>query len=68
MAYTIVEGGNPTSMAKSTGLGIIELSTIFSNLKPDIVLTIADRFENLATAVASTYMNIPLRIPRWGDR
>ena len=67
MAYTIVEGGNPTSMAKSTGLGIIELSTIFSNLKPDIVLTIADRFENLATAVASTYMNIPLAHTQGGE-
>ena len=40
-------------MAKSTGLAIIELSTHFENLKPDIVLTVADRFETLATAVAA---------------
>jgi len=43
--YTIIEGENPTTMAKSTGLAIIELATIFENLKPDIALTVADRFE-----------------------
>ena len=37
--YSIVEGENLTTMAKSTGLGIIELATLFENLKPDIVLT-----------------------------
>ena len=42
---TIVEGENPISMAKSTGLSIIELSSIFEKIKPDIVLTVADRFE-----------------------
>ena len=57
--FTIVEGENPVTMAKSTGIAIIELSTIFENLKPDIVLTVADRFETLATAVAASYMNIP---------
>ena len=43
--HTIVEGETPTTMAKSTGLGIIELATQFENLQPDIVLTVADRFE-----------------------
>ena len=47
-------------MAKSTGLGIIELSQIFFTMKPNIVLTVADRFETLATAIAASYMNIPL--------
>ena len=41
-------------MAKSTGLAIIELSNIFENSKPDMVLTVADRFETLATAVAAS--------------
>jgi UDP-N-acetylglucosamine 2-epimerase len=35
--YSIVEGENPTTMAKSTGLAIIELATMFENLKPDVV-------------------------------
>ena len=45
-------------MAKSTGLSIIELSSIFEKIKPDIVLTVADRFETLATAIAASYLNI----------
>ena len=57
--YTIVEGENLTTMAKSTGLAVIELATIFEGLKPDVVLTVADRFETMATAIAASYMNIP---------
>lgn len=67
VVYSIIEGENPTTMAKSTGLGIIELATQFENLKPDIVLTVADRFETLATAVAASYMNIPLAHTQGGE-
>lgn len=65
--YSIVEGENPTTMAKSTGLAIIELATMFENLKPDVVLTVADRFETLATAVAASYMNVPLAHTQGGE-
>lgn len=65
--YSIVEGENPTTMAKSTGLGVIELSTLFENLKPDIVLTVADRFETMATAIAASYMNIVLAHTQGGE-
>ena len=65
--YTIVEGETPTTMAKSTGLAVIELATIFENLKPDIVLTVADRFETMATAVAASYMNICLAHTQGGE-
>jgi UDP-hydrolysing UDP-N-acetyl-D-glucosamine 2-epimerase len=65
--YSIVEGENPTTMAKSTGMAILELATLFENLKPDIVLTVADRFETMATAVAASYMNIPLAHTQGGE-
>ncbi len=65
--YTIVEGETPTTMAKSTGMAIMELATLFENLKPDIVLTVADRFETMATAVAASYMNIPLAHTQGGE-
>lgn len=65
--YSIVEGETPTTMAKSTGLAILELATLFENLKPDVVLTVADRFETLATAVAASYMNIPLAHTQGGE-
>lgn len=58
--YMVLEGENPLSMAKTTGIGILELATTFDNLRPDVVVSIADRFETLATAVSAAYMNIPL--------
>lgn len=67
VVHSILEGETPTTMAKSTGLGIVELATHFENLKPDIVLTVADRFETLATAVASSYMNITLAHTQGGE-
>jgi len=58
--YMILEGENLVTSAKSTGLGMSELATVFDDLQPDIVVTIADRFETMATAVAAAYTNIPL--------
>ena len=58
--YMVLEGENLVTSAKSTGLGLVELATVFDNLKPDAVVTIADRYETLATAVAASYMNIPV--------
>jgi UDP-hydrolysing UDP-N-acetyl-D-glucosamine 2-epimerase len=65
--HSIVEGETPTTMAKSTGLAIMELSTLFENLKPHVVITVADRFETMATAVAASYMNIPLAHTQGGE-
>lgn len=65
--YLVVEGETPVTMAKSTGLAIIELATIFQKLQPDIVLTVADRYETLATAVAASYMNIALAHTQGGE-
>ena len=65
--YMLIEGETPTTMAKSTGLGLIELPTIFEQLKPDIVLTVGDRFETMATTLAAAYMNIPLAHTMGGE-
>ncbi len=67
VVHTIVEGETPTTMAKSTGLGIVELATHFDNLRPDVVLTVADRFETIATAIAASYMNIPVAHTQGGE-
>jgi len=63
----IVEGETPGTMAKSTGLGLLELPTIFGMLKPDMVVSVGDRFETMATAVAAAYMNIPLAHTMGGE-
>jgi UDP-hydrolysing UDP-N-acetyl-D-glucosamine 2-epimerase len=57
---SLVEGESPEAMAKTTGIGIVELSSFFSITKPDIIMTIADRYETIATAVAASFLNIPL--------
>tara|TARA_B100000795_G_C22786796_1_gene435006 strand:+ start:450 stop:1616 length:1167 start_codon:yes stop_codon:yes gene_type:complete len=46
------------SMVKTTGLGLIELSECLAKLKPDVVFTVGDRHETIATAIAASYMNI----------
>lgn len=53
-----LEGSTPTTMAKSVGFGVVEFSSEFQRLKPDIVLLNGDRYEVLAAAVAAAYMNI----------
>ena len=65
--FNVLEGENLTAAAKTTGIGILELSTVFDNLKPDIVVTIADRFETMATAISAAYMNIPLAHIQGGE-
>jgi UDP-hydrolysing UDP-N-acetyl-D-glucosamine 2-epimerase len=47
-----------SSMVKTAGLGMIELSEIFNKLSPDVVFTVGDRYETIATAIAASYMNI----------
>ncbi len=58
--FMVLEGENKTAMAKTTGLGVMELATVFHKLQPDMVVTIADRFETIATSIAAAYQNIPL--------
>lgn len=65
--HYIVEGETLTTQAKSTGLGIVELATAFEALKPDMVITVADRFETLATAIAASYLNILLAHVQGGE-
>jgi UDP-hydrolysing UDP-N-acetyl-D-glucosamine 2-epimerase len=67
IVHSIVEGETPITMAKSVGLGTIELATQFQALQPDIVLTVADRFETIATAIAASYMNIPVAHTQGGE-
>jgi UDP-hydrolysing UDP-N-acetyl-D-glucosamine 2-epimerase len=65
--HMVLEGGNLAAMAKTTGIGLLELGTLFENLRPDVVVTIADRFETMATAVAGAYMNIPVAHVQGGE-
>tara|TARA_B100000795_G_C22803119_1_gene443053 strand:- start:2077 stop:3165 length:1089 start_codon:yes stop_codon:yes gene_type:complete len=58
--YYVVEGETLSTQAKTTGLGMIELATALEDMQPDMVVTVADRFETMSTAIAVSYLNIPL--------
>ncbi|MEW6319628.1 MAG: UDP-N-acetylglucosamine 2-epimerase [Acidobacteriota bacterium] len=63
----IIEGETPVTMAKSTGLGLLELPTLFEMLRPDVVVSVGDRFETMATAVAASYMNLTVAHTMGGE-
>ena len=65
--HMLIEGETPATMAKSTGLGLLELPTIFDQLAPEFVLTVGDRFETMATTLAAAYMNIPIAHTMGGE-
>lgn len=54
----VVEGESLSSMVKTSGLAILEFGSVFQELKPDVVVVIADRFECLPITIAATYLNI----------
>lgn len=58
--HLAVEGDDLHKMSKTVGMGILEIATILDNEQFDAVLTVADRSETMAVAVAASYANIPL--------
>lgn len=57
---SVVEDDTLANSAQSTGLLTLHLAREFERLKPDVVVTIADRHETLATATAASFQHIPL--------
>ena len=54
----LLAGNKPTDMSKSTGLALIDITSVLVNENPDYCVTVGDRFETIATAIASSYSNI----------
>lgn len=65
--YLEVEGSSPATMSKSIGLGLIEFSSVFQRLAPDVVLIIGDRYEALAATIAAAYQNISVAHIQGGE-
>jgi len=53
--------------AQAIGSGILSISKALADLKPDMMVVYADRFESLAAVIASTQMNIPTAHIEGGD-
>ncbi len=65
--FMVLEGESLVTSAKTTGIGLSELATVFNDLQPDVVVSIADRYETIATSIAAAYMNIPLAHIQGGE-
>ena len=63
----LLSSSSPLGMATTTGLGIVKLASCFDVLRPDVVVTIADRYETMATAIAASYQNICLAHVQGGE-
>lgn len=59
-AHGVIEGASTLTSALETGLLVTQLAPIFARLRPDCVVTVADRHETLATAIAASYQHLPL--------
>lgn len=58
--YTVVEGNEPINMALTLANTVELTASTLRHLAPDVVITIADRYETLGTATAAAYLGIPL--------
>jgi len=65
--FVLIEGESPLTMARSTGIALTELASVFSRIEPDVVVTVGDRFETMATTLAAAYMNIPIAHTMGGE-
>lgn len=63
----LLGGDTKASMVKSLGLGIISLTQVLEELRPDIVLVCGDRIEAFAAAVSAAHLAIPVAHLLGGD-
>ncbi|MDE1924852.1 MAG: UDP-N-acetylglucosamine 2-epimerase (hydrolyzing) [Patescibacteria group bacterium] len=62
-----LEGGDLQTMLKVQGSVLFELPAILKELKPDVLLVHADRYEMLPVAMAAATLNIPVAHTQGGD-
>lgn len=65
--YNNLEGDNPVTMTKSSGLLMIELSSILEILKPDLFVVVGDRYEVMTATITAAYMNIKIAHTMGGE-
>jgi UDP-hydrolysing UDP-N-acetyl-D-glucosamine 2-epimerase len=62
-----MDAGSLFATAQAIGSGILSLSRVLSEMRPDLMVVYADRFEGLAAVIASSQMNIPTAHIEGGD-
>lgn len=56
----LLSSDTPVGVAKSIGLGVIGFSDVLTQLKPDMLVVLGDRFEMLAAAQAAMILRVPI--------
>ncbi len=56
----LLSSDTDVGMAKSIGVGVLGLADCLANLRPDLLLLIADRYEMLAPAAVALALRIPI--------
>jgi len=62
-----MDGDTLYATAQAIGSGVLSLSRILDELKPDIMVVYADRFEGFSAIITSSQMNIPTAHIEGGD-
>jgi len=62
-----MEGDTVLSTARAIGSGILSLSEVLDQIKPDFLVVYADRFEGFSAVITGTQMNIPTAHIEGGD-
>ncbi|WP_375304896.1 UDP-N-acetylglucosamine 2-epimerase [Bradyrhizobium sp. A11] len=64
---TLLSSDTGAGVAKSVGLGVIGFADTFTQLQPDLVVVLGDRFEMFAAAQAAMFMRLPMAHLFGGD-
>ncbi|GAA0078694.1 UDP-N-acetylglucosamine 2-epimerase [Clostridium sp. CTA-5] len=63
----LINSEKQSSIVKSMGLEMIQMSQCFDRLKPDILLILGDRYETFVAATCAMIMNIPIAHMNGGE-
>lgn len=63
----ILSSDSPISICKSMGLGLISYSEALDRMKPDILVTLGDRFENMAIVTSALVSRVPVAHIQGGE-
>ena len=56
----LLSADTPSSISKSTGLGLLGFADAYQSLQPDIIVVLGDRFEILAASIAAMFSRLPI--------
>ena len=62
-----MDAASALATAQAIGSGVLSISRVLAEMKPDFMVVYADRFEGFAAVIASTQMNIPTAHVEGGD-